>query len=392
MATLGIQITDSGPVWPSYDDIVAELRILYRSIYGSDVNLDNDSQDGQWIAVQAQQIYDVNIGAVAVYNQYSPTTARGAALSSQVKINGIRRKTPSNSQAVVTIGGTVGTIIEAGVVGDNQNLQTQWALPATVTIPGAGTIDVTATCTALGSTGAGAGTLTQILTPTRGWQSVTNADPATPGSPVETDAQLRRRQSASTSKSAEAIVEGIYGSVGDIAAVNRLAIYENDTDAPDADGIPAHSIAVVVEGGDTVLIAEAIASKKAPGTGTAGTTSEVVVDSHGIPNTINFYPITEVLLEVEVHLQSLTGYTAAIGDAIAQAVVDFVNGLSIGEDSYLARLYTPSNLGGTGDGATYVITQIKQSKSPAAPAVGDIVIAFNEGVLTDLDHVTIVAT
>ncbi len=72
---------------------------------------------------------------IAAYNSFSPGFAQGAGLSSIVKINGIARKVPSNSQCVVTIVGQAGAQITNGIIGDNLNLGTQWALPALVTIP-----------------------------------------------------------------------------------------------------------------------------------------------------------------------------------------------------------------------------------------------------------------
>ena len=54
MATLGIQILPTGPLAPSYADILQALRNSFWSIYGSDADLDDDSQDGQMLAVFAQ--------------------------------------------------------------------------------------------------------------------------------------------------------------------------------------------------------------------------------------------------------------------------------------------------------------------------------------------------
>lgn len=391
MPTLAAQITAAGISAPDYADILQELKIAYWSIYGSDAVLDADSQDGQLLAIFAQAIHDCNQTAIAVYNAYSPGTAQGIGLSSVVKINGIRRLVPTRSTSTVRLVGVVGTVITGGLVGDNLNLGTQWLIPDT-TIPIAGQIDVTATCTTDGATTAAIGTLTEILTPTLGWQSVTNLDAATTGSPVESDANLRRRQAASTAVEAQTIVESIYGAVANLNGVVRLLIYVNDTAAPDSNGIPRNSIAVVADGGDIDEIAEQIALKKSPGTGTHGTTSVDVPDSHGIISTIEFYVVTKVPVAVNVTIQSLTGYTSATGDLIKQGVVDYLNSLTIGEDSYLARLYTPANLGGTGVGATFVVTTLEQGRDGDPPAAADVVIAFNEAVTCVIDDVDLTVT
>lgn len=391
MGIISAQITDAGVVTPDYADILQQIKIGYWAIYGSDANLDDDSQDGQYIAIFANGINDCNQAVVDTYNGFSPATAQGTQLSSLVKLNGIAREIPSNSAAVISIGGQAGSTIDNGIVGDNLNLGTQWTLPAIVNIPNTGTVDVTATCTQPGNTTAAPNTLTTILTPTRGWQTATNAASAAPGLPVEDDADLRSRQSRSVALPALTVIESIYASIAAISGVGRLTIYENDTDLTDGNGIPSHSISPVVSGGDVTLIGQAIALKKTPGSGTYGTTSVIVLDNKGVPNTIHFFELALVELVVVVHITPLFGYVSTTGDSLVAAVAVFENDLDIGEDSYLARLYSPANLSGTGLGATYVVTAITQGiKGGAPPAAADIVIAFNAAVTITIDDITLV--
>lgn len=399
---LSAQVTETGISAPDFTDILAQLKIFYWSIYGSDADLDNDTQDGQFLGVLAQAISDCNQTAISVFNAFSPAFAQGAGLSSVVKINGIRRLSSSNSQVILTVGGTVGTVITGGTVGDSLNLGTKWDLPATVTIPVGGTIDVTATCTDTGNVAAGAGTLTTKLTPTLGWQTVTNAAAATPGSPVESDADLRRRQTLSTSDSALTIIDSLYGNIANLEGVARLKIYENDTDATDGNGVPSHSISVVVQGGDAVAIATKIAEKKAPGTGTYGSVTEVIVDSRGVPNTIRFYPLALDTIAVVVTVKALAGFVSSTGNLALRAVAQFISTLDIGEKSYTGRLYSPANL--NGDAAlsvsglkqseldllakTFNVTSITQNGTGA-----DVAIAFNRAAHCDYPgSITIVVT
>lgn len=393
MTTLALQVLPTGPSAPDYADIFQELRIAAWGIFGSDADLDPDSQDGQLLAVFARAIFDANQAAIDTYNSFSPATAQGQALSSNVKINGIARLVPTNSQCVVTIVGQAGTTINNGSIGDNLNLGTVWNLPPVVVVPIGGAIDVTATCTQPGAFAAQAHTLTSILTPTLGWQTVDNAAIATPGQPLESDATLRKRQSISVSFPASAIVEGIYAAISNLAGVGRLAIYENETDVTDGNGIPSHSISTVVEGGDVTLIANAIKSRKPPGTGTYGTTSKVVFDSKGVPLTINFFALTLVTITVNVTIKALPGYISSTGVAVRQAIVDFINTLTIGEISYLNRLFSPANLGGVGLGTTFAVTSLKQSRaSDAPPAVQDVPIAFNEAASSVIANVVLTVT
>lgn len=388
LSTLAAVVTAQGISAPSYADILESLKASFRSIYGSDSYLDADSQDGQLLAIFASAINDCNNTAIDVYNSFRPGFAAGAGLSSVVKINGLRRLVASNSTANVAVVGQAGTVISNGVVGDSNGKK--WNLPTTVTIPPGGTITVTATAQDVGDIRAAAGAITQIVTPTRGWQTVTNAAEATPGAPVETDAALRRRQRVSTSVPAQSVIGGLIGALANLTGVQKWAVYDNDTGSTDGNGIPAHSIAVVVEGGDATEIAQTIARKKTPGTGTAGSVTEIVEDPNGVPVTVHFYTPTAVPITVEVDLTALTGYVSTTGTAIKTAIAAYINSLEIGADVYHSKLFSPAN--DTGYGETYNITAITLKRGSDPLAASDVAIAFNELATCVVGNISLVVT
>jgi uncharacterized phage protein gp47/JayE len=377
LPTLAATISPTGITAPSYADILLSLQASFRSIYGPDIVLTPDSQDGQLLAIFAAAINDSNNSAIATYASFSPSTAQGSALSSNVKINGLARLVPSNSSSDVTIIGQAGTIINDGVVEDDNGYR--WTLPSVVTVPIGGSIIVTATCTTLGAITAAAHTITKIITPTQGWQTVDNAAEAVVGAPVESDATLRQRQAVSTALPAQTVLEGIYGAVANISGVQELRAYENDTNTTDSNGLPPHSISFVVNGGDALAIAEAIASKKSPGTATYGTTSEIVIDQNGVPDTIKFYVPTQVPIDIKITIKALTGYVSTTGAAIISALADYVSSLPIGGSSgyvFNSKLYSPAN--DTGLGSTYNVTAITARRDSDAYSTANIAIAFNE--------------
>lgn len=385
LTTLAATVTPAGITAPSYSDIYASLQASFQSIYGSDAIITPDSQDGQLLAVIARAINDANNATIAAFNSYSPATAQGAALSNAVKINGIARNTSSFSSAALYLVGVAGSTINNGVVADVNN--NRWALPAVVVIPVSGDLTVSATCQTPGAVAAGAGTITQIMTPTLGWQSATNVAAAALGAPVETDAQLRQRQATSVSLPSLTVLQGIIGAVASLAGVTQVRGFENDTDTTDSQGLPPHSIAMVVLGGDVAQVGLAIYEKKTPGCYTHGTTAETITDVYGISHIIRFFIPTQVPIKVEVTLHALTGYTSAIGDQIKQSIVDYINTFPIGQSVYVSRLYLPAQLYGAVGVETYDVTQIQISISPAAVGSADIPIAFNQiarAVLADM--------
>src|SRR5215472_16616965 len=342
-------ITAAGLTSPSYADVLAYLTASYQSIYGSDADLDPDTQDGQWIAIQAQAIFDAYQAAVAVYNSFSPTYATGVGLDSLVQINGLTRLPQTQSVATVQVTGFDFTDISGGVVGDSLNLGTRWDLPTPAQIPSGGSGNLPVVCETPGATTAAPGTLSVILTPTLGWLGVSNPSAATPGQPGETDAALRARRALSTSTPALSTEEAIYAAVAAVPGVQRLQVYVNPTGSTDSNGVPAHSIAVVPEALTPAYngIAQAIFNKKSPGTGTAGTQSIFITDNHGIVTAIHFTPMAEVRIIVTLTVKALTGFVSASTVPLIQAsIAKFISELDVGEDSYLYRLLAPASLSG----------------------------------------------
>lgn len=384
-----IFVDQSGLHYPDYPTVLSYLQGEYRTIYGADTYLEADSQDGQWVAILALAMFDSMQVAAAVYNSFSPLTAQKDALSRNVKINGIARLVASYSTADLTIVGQAGTIILNGQAKDT--LDQKWNLPASVTIPVGGSIVVTATAAEVGAVSAAAGTINKIATPTLGWQTVNNVAAATMGDPVETDAELRRRQAQSTMIPSLSVMEGIVGAVASLAGVNRYRGYENDTNTTNADGVPAHAISLVVEGGTTQAIAEAIAAKKTPGTATYGTTSYTTYDQYGVPNVINFFRPASATISIEVSLTARTGYLSTTADAIKAALVAYVGDLLIGDDIYISKLYVPANLSNQSIGETFDVTQIRVKKNSGSWVTTNLSLAFNEIAQTALANVTVIA-
>ncbi|WP_447728619.1 baseplate J/gp47 family protein [Enterobacter asburiae] len=392
--TLGLSatVTAEGISAPDYQTILDTLTSYFQQIYGSDAYLEPDSKDGQMVALVALAIHDANNTAISVYNCFSPATGYGAALTSNVKINGIARRGATNSTVDLVLTGTTGTSITNGTVKDTNNVI--WRLPASVTIGVGGTVTVTATCSNSGAVAALAGTITTINTPTRGWASVTNPAAATVGAPAETDAELRIRQGQSVALPSLTPFEGVDGAIANVAGVTRHKLYENDTGSTDSNGLPPHSISAIVDGGDVTEIAQTIRGNKGQGTATYGTTSVTVLDTYGNPHVISFSRSTDVPIYGHITLKAFTGYTSQIGVQIQQAVADYINGLTIGDDVLLSRIYSPANLGvvSGGNARYYDIQELLIGKSAGSVAAANIIIAYNESASCKPENIVLTVT
>lgn len=384
-----VYVDDTGYHYADYPTMLEWLQEKYRTIYGLDVYLEPDSQDGQFLAILAQSFYDMAAAGAAIYNSFSPSTAQGVGLARVVKINGIAKLIATNSSVDLAIGGTSGTTIVDGIAEDT--LGQKWLLPSPTVIPPGGTIIVTATAQEKGAIEAAPGTITKIFTPTLGWQTVNNVDAATPGAPVESDAALRVRQSQSVAIPSLSVFEGTVGAVKAVEGVIRCEGYENDTGSVDSDGISAHSIAIVVEGGDVDEIAEAIALHKTPGTGTFGDVDVVVFDKYGVPNTIHFSRPDEVDIKAALEIETYDGFLTEYLEQIKASIAAYINSLKIGQDVLYTKIFVPANLVSNPEASkTFNITSLEIAKLSDPLATDDITIDFDEVAACDVANINIV--
>ncbi|EPM1804704.1 hypothetical protein AZZ74_002086 [Klebsiella pneumoniae] len=392
--TLGLSatVTAEGISAPDYQTVLDTITGYFQQIYGSDAYLDPDSKDGQMVALVALAIHDANNTAISVYRSFSPATALGDALTSNVKINGITRRAATNSTVDLLLTGTVGTTITNGSVRDTNSVV--WNLPATVVIGTDGTVVATATCANSGAVAAVAGSVNGINTPTRGWASVTNPLAATVGVAAETDAELRVRQSQSVALASLTPFDAVDGAIANVEGVTRHKLFENDTEVTDVNGLPAHSISAVVEGGDATVIANTIRSVKGQGVSTFGMTAVVVTDRYGNPYTIRFSRPVDVPVFVSITLRALTGYTSDVGDEMKAAVASYINSLAIGDSVLLSRVYSPANLGvvSGGNARYYDIMELLIGRSADSVAAANLTVLYDEAVSCSVENIEITVT
>lgn len=391
LTSMSCVVTNAGISRPAFADILETLQANFQSIYGSDAYINPDSKDGQLLASVAKAIDDENAAMQAVYNGFSPATAQGAALSNNVQINGLQRAIATQSTVSVRAGGTVGTVLPAGSIVADAN-GTRWTVPGG-TIPASGFLDMTATAEEEGAIEAAVGTITQIQTPTRGWQTVTNITEADAGAPVETDAALRKRQAASVSLPSLSVLAGIAAAVRELPGVTEVKPYENPTSAVDANGLPARSISIVVRGGINTAIANAIMRKKTPGVITFGNTTVATPDLNGVPMNINYVNPVEQRIIAGITIKALTGYQVSYADTIKQYVVDYINGLGSGRKVDLGRIYVPAQLNFSDPIAeTWEVNAVTLAEFGNALTAADVPIAYNEVATAAVGDITITVT
>lgn len=373
---------------PTYIDIRDDLINQMKTIFGNDIYIDEDSQDYQQISIFAKKIFDLYSLAILTYNNRTPNTAVGVGLDNLCALVGITRKPATKSKVNLTITGDPGTVLNGCKASDGVYT---WNIPNGVTIPSNGIITIECECSEGGAITAQPNTITTIVTPVYGWLSVTNNYNATPGSNQETDAELRARFANSTSISSTSIFDSLLSSIQTLDGVTRVKGYENDTGSTDANGIPAHSVCFIVEGGDDTEIGTEILFKKTPGCGTYGDESVTLTTSSGTQTTINFYRPTYKNVYVRVTIHTLSGYNSSYADMIKSAIVDYINSLGISDSVYRSVLWSVaiSQMGEITSPA-YSVVSVQTSTDGTTFTDSDVSILFNEAAQSSLSNVTVV--
>lgn len=383
-------IDELGMHIPTYDDILRDLLTSMKQIFGSDIYLDEDSMDYQQISIFARKIYDTNALALLVYNNRTANTSVGVGLDNLCSLVGIKRKPATYSECQLTITGDPGTVIKNGKASDGTY---NWLLPEEVTISSNGTIIVQAVCETSGYITAAPNTINTIVTPLFGWTGVTNQYAATAGKNVEDDANLRARYYVSTMLPAYSIFDSLLASLSSITDVKRVKGYENDTNAESSEGFPPHSVTFVVEDGDDGQIAEMIYNKKTPGCYTNGTTDIELTSDSGNVTHIRFYRPTYKNVYVKVNITKLAGYNDSSVDNIKKALVNYIKSADIHDTIYRQILISVviGQLSST-ISPEFSVTDVQISTDGSTYSQNDLVLAFNEAGISDLDKIQVVVS
>jgi len=389
---------DTGLTINRLADIQENLEDLFKASFGEDIKLGADSVFGQIIQNIALTIQEQNELLESVAGSLNPQNASGVPLSNLVLLNGIQRSPNVYSYATVTCTATKALTIPAGSVVQNTDTDVEWTTDADLVFAAAGSSDVGVTCTEIGTITAtgdaaavpgapGSAKLVVIGSPLDGWTEVFNVADAVVGEAEETDTALRARRQAVAERASTVSISSVYGALSDVADVTELAVYENTGAAVDSNNVPPQHIWCIVKGGDGDDIAEAIFTHKAAGIGTVGDTPIDYEDATtGGTYEINYTIPDAVSIYIVVTLVKGTNYPDDGDEVIQQAVADYINDLTLGEDIIISRLYTPVN-----ETIGHVISSIEVSRaSLGAVASSDIALAVDEyAVIDDTSQVTL---
>ena len=383
-----IQITEQGLQATNRNAILQYLIDQFKSIYGNDAYVEVGTEDYNMLSALADMFNDMGMVAVDVSQGFNLQTATGVQLDNIATIfyNTVNRNPASHSTVTVQITGTAGTTIVNGQVRDQMG--GVWNLETPIVIGQDGTIDALATYSQAGAYYISANQISganSILTPVAGWTNVSNPAGSTVGSNVENDASFRYRLAVKAQGQSLTVLNSLYSNLTSIPNLPYAMIWENDTSGNlsysnvSLSDIPSHSLCISVYGDFTSVsdqtIAETIYKYKGSGVGTyaptsgTGSTSYVITNELGTPQTINFVKAVSSAIPVNVILQKLSTTSPDVTDeletAIQTAIANYIQDEEIGSLVYASALYLPvseaiNNVVGT---SVYNITEINFGSS-----------------------------
>lgn len=297
----------------TFTELVTGLTTGLQGIYGADINVDQNSPDGQEIGIFSQAGVDVRELIVDTYNSFDPDRAVGTVLDERVAINNIQRE--GGTFTIQPIDITVNaTITLAGLDADFNNVNgtgytvqdnagNQFILENTVTLT-AGTSTQNFRAAKIGVVTPIVNTITNPVTIVIPVTAINNPAAALfIGQNQETDAQLRVRRSKSVALGSTGYLNGLLGAILNLPGVVDAVLYQNVTSITDVNGIPGHCIWLVVDGGSSSDIGNTIYDKISGGCNMRGDQSLTITQESGNTLTVRWdNPVAEDLY-IEFNIQ-----------------------------------------------------------------------------------------
>jgi len=384
------KFTPDGIQVQTFQEIYDELAAGYRSIYGEDINLDPDSPDGQRVAIEAQLVLDAQSFGALEYNQRDPDFALGQSLNSIIKLAGISRRPATRSQVDVEVTTDRPLTLPPDYAVED-DLGQAWTTLNTIDIP-PGETTVTLFAEDFGAVEADPTTVVNPVTVVIGVLSVTNPLAAVVGIDEETDQELRVRRNRSLETPQSSSTGRMFTALANLPNVTDVAVYENDTDTTDSDGIPAHSLWVVVEGCAVSGIVETMVKNKTGGKGMVGAVTGTFTESVLRPDGSTFTIVHSMTFDRPSLVPVLVRLTATRKDAadpvdealIAQEIAKRV--FVIGENLMANDLYRLA----FNAGDNFIPTELEISIDEGSSWTdGSVLTAPNEKFTLDAIDVTV---
>lgn len=328
----------TGVVVPDTGDVQADVEGEWKGAFGQDLRVSADTPQGVLITAEVLARIGVAESNAALANQINPDLAGGVFLDAIAALLGLQRA-PATRTAVpgAVLTGRPNTLIPQGVrarsaAGD------LFATAGAVQIGPGGSVTVGLLSVEDGPVPAPAGSITTIVDPVLGWETVTNPIDGVPGTFQQSDASLRDLRRRTLALQGISTPEAIVSAVSALPNVRSLAFRENVAGTQQVvDGIvmAPHSVWVCVDGGQDDAIAAALLENKTAGAGWNGMTVVNIEEPYSMQTyAVRFQRPAEVQVLVRVTLRQGQSVVDP-QQVVPAAVVAYANGQMDGERGFV---------------------------------------------------------
>jgi uncharacterized phage protein gp47/JayE len=346
-------ITPDGFKRKTYVDLMkeAEEKLKSRDMFGE--NIDFTQQDPLYQFTAPIMLMFSELWEVAEHTFYSasPKFSEGNNLSNTGKFIGIARKQGNKATGEVTFKGDKNIKIDKDFIISTED-GVMFKTTEDAVIGEVGEVTVPIIAMHIGESGnVPAGTITTIVKPILGLDSVTNANASGYGQNRETDLEFRERYANSTSQKATNIYNSIKSFILEITGVKDVLVIENDT-TKELKNIPPKSFHTIVLGGEENKIAEAIFEKKPAGIQAFGSNYIEVKDSQGQIHKIGFSRPVKKPIYFKVTITKNFDFPTDGNSIIKQTIKDYIDSLHMNKDVVLYKVISAidkSNVNGIED-------------------------------------------
>ena len=356
-----LKFDSNGVETNTYAELFTRLVDGYKVIYGPDIDVAQNSPDGQRIEIEAALRFDLESSFAWLYSQIDPDLNNGDMQQIIAKLAGVYLLPASRSQWDLIVNSDKASTLPSGYTITDSNSQ-DWFLDSAVTVA-VGANNITFLSVLWGTVaGISSGSSFTQATPEPGIGPITSSTDATIGRQEETEEAFRVRRKRSIENPAQSTRGAIYAKMAQIAGVTDLQVYENQTSVYDAEiDLAANTMWLVVEGGSLDAIGEVMAKQRLGGSKGAVNVSytDTLTKPDGTPVSI----ISEAKIDrptyKSLHIR-LTATQRVSGSAVDTAAVKAKLGLfpvEIGLPVPAGELYEPSYI----DNFNYIVSALNVS-------------------------------
>jgi hypothetical protein len=319
-------VTPQGFVRKTYNDWLLEFQAKARTAdyFGPDQDLSDADPIGIELKLRAIAYDEVYQVLEDLYYSLYPDTAEGVSLDRVIGIGGETRRPQQSATVPLRFAGSAGSqILADAICRTSQGLQFKTLSSGQIPVD---TIDIPAQCLTLGKTGiVPAAAITTLVNPIPGVTGVTNPEASRGGRDQATDVETKydyKNKKTGSGAAIASLLRALYALDG----VNFAYAFLNESDAVDAEGRPAHSTELVIDGGDSEKIADVLFEHYV-GLQFWGTTEKIVAAENGQEFIMGWSNPVNKDIYIDITITTNENWRAANLVLIQTAVIQLIGGL-----------------------------------------------------------------